>query len=155
MISSNTNAVVHAPTAGASCSRWSLPLLRVAMGLFLLMWGVDKLVAVDGAQQIFERFYLLSAGPTIVRIAGVAEILVALLLMAGMLRRPVAWVVLVANAVSAIASWRQIVDPWGVLGLTRGGTHLFLASIIILAVSVVLVIDADVPHRPSRGPVPL
>jgi hypothetical protein len=55
--------------------------------------------------------------------------------------------VLLVNAVSTLASWRQILDPWGRLGLGPGGTHLFLASIVIMAVSVALVLEAEAARR--------
>lgn len=119
-----------------------MPVLRVGMGLFLLTWGLDKLLAVEGSQTIFERFYMIEAGPSLIQLAGVAEIALALLLAVGLLRRPVAWVVLIVNAVSTLASWRQIIDPWGRLGIAPGGSHLFLASIVIMAVSIVLVLNA-------------
>lgn len=119
-----------------------MPILRIGMGLFLLTWGLDKLLAVEGSQQIFDRFYRIDTGPGLIQMAGLAEIVLAVLLAVGFLRRPVAWVVLVVNAVSTLASWRQILDPWGRLGLGPGGTHLFLASIVIMAVSVVLVLNA-------------
>lgn len=123
-------------------SRWTMPVLRIGMGIFLLTWGLDKLLAVEGSQKIFERFYRIETGPSMIQLAGVAEIVLAMLLAAGLLRRPVAWVVLLVNAVSTIASWRQIIDPWGRLGLAPGGSHLFLASIVIMAVSIVLVLNA-------------
>jgi len=66
------------------------------------------------------------------------------------LRRPVVWIVLVANGVSTLASWRQILDPWGLLGLGPGGTHLFLASIVLMAVSVVLVLEVETERRRRR-----
>lgn len=119
-----------------------MPALRIGMGVFLLAWGLDKLLAVEGSQGIFERFYGIEAGPSLIQIAGVAEMVLAMLLAAGLLRRPVAWLVLIVNAVSTFASWRQIIDPWGRLGLAPGGSHLFLASIVIMAVSVVLVLNA-------------
>lgn len=130
-----------APTS-VPLSRWTMPSLRIGMGLFLLTWGLDKMLAVEGSQRIFERFYRIEAGPSLIQVAGVAEVVLALLLAVGLLRRPVAWVVLIVNAVSTFASWRQIIDPWGRLGLAPGGSHLFLASIVIMAVSVVLVLNA-------------
>ncbi|MDT8342778.1 MAG: hypothetical protein RQ751_14805, partial [Longimicrobiales bacterium] len=78
---------------------------------------------------------LLAAG-------GVAEILLGLALAAGLFRVPVAWIALLVNAVSTGASWRQILDPWGWLGLTDGGTHLFLASIVVMAANVAIVLNA-------------
>ncbi|HUF26193.1 MAG TPA: DoxX family membrane protein [Gemmatimonadaceae bacterium] len=132
----------HVTTPPASLSPWTMPILRGGMGLFLATWGLDKLIAVEGSQRIFTRFYGLDAGPSLVQLAGIAELLLALALAVGLLRRPVAWIVLVVNAVSTVASWRQILDPWGVLGIGQGGSHLFLASIVIMAVSVVLVLNA-------------
>lgn len=121
------------------------------MGLFMFAWGVDKLVAVEGSQRIFAHFYKLPAGPSLIQLAGVAEIILALLLAAALFRRPVAWIVLIVNSISTAASWKQILDPWGVLGVGPGGTHLFLASIVIVAVSAVLVLEADAPRRVPRA----
>jgi uncharacterized membrane protein YphA (DoxX/SURF4 family) len=112
------------------------------MGLFLALWGVDKLTATEGALGIFSSFYGLDVGALVVQGAGVAEILLGVLLAVGLFRIPMAWIALGVNAVSTLASWRQILDPWGWLGLTDGGTHLFLASIVVMAVNVVLVLEA-------------
>lgn len=120
----------------------TMPILRAGMGIFLALWGVDKVVATEGSQRIFSGFYSVDTGPTLVQIAGIAEILLGVALAVGLLRIFTAWVALIANLISTGASWRQIIDPWGLFGLTEGGTHLFLASIVIMAVSVVLVINA-------------
>ncbi len=42
-------------------------------------------------------------------------------------------------------SWRQILDPWGRLGIGPDGSHLFLASVVLTAVSIVLVLEAATP----------
>lgn len=123
-------------------SRWTMPILRISMGVFLALWGVDKLVAASGAQRIFDGFYKMPLGVGAVQLAGVAEVALGLLLAIGLFRAPVAWIALALNTVSTLASWRQILDPWGLLGIGKGGSHLFLASIVLLAVSIVLVLDA-------------
>ena len=74
----------------------------------------------------------------------VAEIVLGVLLAVGLFRVPVAWIALAVNTVSTLGSWRQILDPWGWLGLTEGGAHLFLASIVIMAANVVIVMNARV-----------
>ncbi len=129
-------------TAGVALSRWTMPILRLGMGVFLAYWGADKIVATEGSVGIFSRFYRVETGPSLVQLLGVAEILLGLALAAGLLRVPLAWIQLVVNGVSTLASWKQLIDPWGVFGLTRGGAHLFLASIVITAASIVLVINA-------------
>lgn len=134
-------------------SPWTIPILRVGMGLFLAAWGIDKLLAAEGSQAIFSRFYGVDAGPVLVRAAGVGEIVIAVLLIADWWRVPVVWMQLAMNLVSAFGSWRQILDPWGLLGFTQGGTHLFLASIVVTAVSIVLVLNArdDVAELSALG----
>jgi uncharacterized membrane protein YphA (DoxX/SURF4 family) len=137
------------------------------MGVFLVAWGADKLLATEGSRRIFSGMYSIESGPTLVQLAGVAEMILGAALTVGLLRVIAAWFALVINLISTAASWRQILDPWGVLGLTDGGTHLFLASIVIMAVGVVLVLNAGddtatldrrlgigSPGRPERGRVP-
>lgn len=124
-------------------SRWTMPILRVGMGLFLAYWGADKLMATEDSVGIFSGFYGVETGATLVQAAGVAEIGLGALLVVGLLRVPAAWIQLLVNGVSTVASWRQILDPWAVLGLRDGGNaHLFLASIVVMAASVVLVLNA-------------
>ncbi|MDX1661546.1 MAG: DoxX family protein [Gemmatimonadota bacterium] len=130
-------------------SSWSLPILRIGMGLFLVTWGLDKMFATEGAVGIFSHFYGLDAGALVVQTAGVLEILLGIALAAGLFPVVTSWIQLVVNAISTLASWKQILDPWGVFGLTEGGAHLFLASIVVRAVAVVLVIEA---HAARRSP---
>lgn len=117
-------------------------LLRIGMGIFLAAWGLDKILATEGSVGIFSNFYGVDTGALAIQAFGVAEVLLGFALAVGLFRVPVAWIQLVVNGVSTLASWKQILDPWGVFGLTDGGTHLFLASIVITAASVVLVVNA-------------
>lgn len=123
-------------------SRWTMPALRIGMGLFLAAWGVDKLVATEGSVGIFSNFYGMDLGAVAIQLFGAAEILLGMALAVGLFRIATAWIQLVVSAVSTLASWKQIIDPWGLFGLTDGGTHLFLASIVITAASIVLVLNA-------------
>lgn len=126
----------------ADHSRWTMPLLRIGMGLFLAAWGVDKLVATEGSVGTFSHFYGMDLGAAVLQVFGVAEILLGAALAVGLFRVATAWIQLLVNGVSTVASWKQILDPWGLFGLTDGGTHLFLASIVITAASIVLVLNA-------------
>ena len=128
-------------------SRSTLPILRVGMGIFLITWGLDKWLATEGSVEIFSFFYGLEVGSLVVRVAGALEILLGLALAFGILPVVTAWAQLIVNAIATLASWKQILDPWGVLGLTEGGAHLFLASIVVMAVSIVLVLEARRPRE--------
>lgn len=123
-------------------SRWTTPILRIGMGIFLAAWGVDKLLATEGSIGIFSNFYGVDLGTLAIQVVGVGEILLGLALAAGLFRTFTAWTQLFVNGVSTVASWKQILDPWGALGLTEGGSHLFLASLVITAASIVLVLNA-------------
>ncbi|MGQ0814982.1 MAG: DoxX family membrane protein [Gemmatimonadota bacterium] len=123
-------------------SRWTMPILRIGMGIFLAAWGIDKLVATEGSTGIFSHFYRMNLGALPIQALGAIEVLLGLALAAGLFRVFVAWAQLLVNSVSTLASWKQILDPWGVFGLTDGGAHLFLASIVITAASIVLVLNA-------------
>ena len=112
------------------------------MGIFLVAWGIDKWAVSEGAVGIFSQFYGVDAGQAFVRALGAGEILLGIALGAGLFRVFTAWTQLAVNAVSTLASWRQILDPWGALGLTDGGAHLFLASIVITAASIAIVLNA-------------
>lgn len=134
-------------------SPWTLPILRISMGVFLAVWGLDKWFASEGSVGIFSHFYGLDVGTAVVRTAGTLEIALGIALAVGLFPLVTAWIQLVVNAISTLASWKQILDPWGALGLTEGGTHLFLASILVMAVSVVLVIEAHAARRsPANEP---
>ena len=75
------------PDRSAPLSRMTKPVLRIGMGLILLAWGVDKLAAVQGSQRIFAGFYHITAAPTLVQVAGAAEVLIAIALISGLFRR--------------------------------------------------------------------
>ena len=125
-------------------SSWTMPILRLGMGAFIAAWGLDKLMATEVGQRIFSGAYSVDLGATLVQVAGVAELVLGLALAAGLLRVAAAWVVLAINVASTLSVWRQILDPWGALGLTKGEgvNHLFLASIVVVAASAVLVLNA-------------
>jgi uncharacterized membrane protein YphA (DoxX/SURF4 family) len=125
-------------------SSWTMPTLRFGMGVFIAAWGLDKLMATEVGQRIFSGAYSVNLGATLVQVAGIAEIVLGLALAAGLLRVVTAWLVLAINLTSTLSVWRQILDPWGAIGLTDGDSvnHLFLASIVIVAASVVLVLNA-------------
>ncbi|MGH7556801.1 MAG: DoxX family protein [Gemmatimonadota bacterium] len=92
-------------------SRWTMPILRIGMGVFLIAWGLDKLLATEGSIGIFSHFYGIDVGGAALRFAGAAEVLLGLALAVGILPLVAAWTQLVVNAISTAASWKQILDP--------------------------------------------
>ena len=117
--------------------RWGLLLLRVSTGWLLVMWGLDKFLNVEHGQRVAESFYLgIGAQAVVQNVFGGLEILLGLLVVAGLWRKrayPVTFVVLL---ITALAVWKSILDPWG--WVLDGSQVLFYPSIIIFASAMVL-----------------
>ena len=62
-------------------------ILRVSLGLFLLLWSLDKLVVPEGTVKIFTVFYHLSISPVLASVIGVVEAGLSLLILAGAWKR--------------------------------------------------------------------
>ncbi len=117
--------------------RWSLFALRVSTGWLLVLWGLDKLVNVDHAVRVAERFYLgVGSAAWFLSAFGVLEAIVGVLIVVGLWRRWTYPAMLAMLVVSGLSVWRSILDPWGwVLADTN---VLFYPSLIILAGALVV-----------------
>jgi uncharacterized membrane protein YphA (DoxX/SURF4 family) len=115
----------------------TLAFLRVSVGLLIVFWGLDKIVNVQHAIGISDRFYLGAfSHPALLRAWGVVQTAIGALMIAGLLRRWIYPAVILINGVSLLAVWRSILDPWG--WVLEGTNVLFFPSLIIFAASVLL-----------------
>ncbi|MEO7501247.1 MAG: DoxX family membrane protein [Gemmatimonadaceae bacterium] len=115
----------------------SLLLLRVSIGTLMLVWGADKLVNVAHGLLVSEKFYLgLFSAPGLLKVFGVFQILLGLLVVLGLLRRYSYPVLLAITTATLLGVWRSVVDPHG--WVIAGGNVLFYPSIIIFAGVLVL-----------------
>ncbi len=115
----------------------SLLFLRFSIGMLLVIWCIDKLVNVDHALKVSQKFYWnLFSAPTLISAFGVAEMLLGLLVVVGLARRICYPLMLAILGFGALSTWQSIVDPWG--WVLEGSNVLFYPSLIILAGSVVL-----------------
>jgi len=117
--------------------RLALAVLRVSLGVFLLLWGLEKFVIPAATVRIWSAFYGVTLGAALVPMVGALESALALAITVGLWRRVSYGLGLLLHAVSVFASWRQLIDPWG---LRSGGSpnHLFLAGVPVLAAFLVL-----------------
>ncbi len=111
--------------------RPALFLLRLSLGGFLLLWGVDKLVAPFATVMTFKGFYGLAIDSTLAYIAGILEILLALAIMAGFYKTWSYGLGLLLHSASVIVTHHQWLAPFG-------ENHLFIAALPVLAAFVVL-----------------
>ncbi len=117
--------------------RWALAVLRVSLGVFLLVWGLEKFAIPTATVGIWTKFYGVGLAASLVPVVGALESALALAITVGLWRRASYGLGLLVHAVSVLSSWRQLLDPWG---LRSGGppNHLFLAGVPVLAGFVVL-----------------
>ncbi len=109
----------------------ALLVLRVGLAVFVLLFGLDKLVATGTAQDVYAQFYGLAVSTTLVQVAGVLEILLGLAVLAGFWKTFSYGAGLVLHAASTVATWHELFTPFG-------DNHLFLAAIPTLAAFIAL-----------------
>ncbi len=115
----------------------SLLFLRVSIGILMVLWGMDKLVNVKHGMQVSEAFYFgMFSMPVLIKVFGVLQILLGVLIIVGVARTLLYPALLVITGATVLAVWKSIVDPWG--WVLEGSNVLFYPSLIIFAGSLVL-----------------
>lgn len=132
----------------------SLWVLRIGLGVFLLLFGLDKLVAADAAARIFMQYYGMNLSTTLVYGVGVLEIALALAILAGAWRTLSYGLGFLVHAASTLASYRELLAPFG-------DNHMHLSALPVLAAFAALFLlrhrdslwslDARRTTRPRRG----
>lgn len=97
----------------------------------MVVWGIDKLVDVEGAARLAETFYWgLGTGRGALFVFGYAEIILGLLVVVGWLRWMTWPIMALINGLTLAGVWASVVDPWG-FWLEGGGTMTFYTSSIV------------------------
>lgn len=124
----------------------SLLTLRLGVFIVMLMWTIDKIVRVDHAKIVFEKFYLLTGFENAVMylLAG-AELLLVLAFLAGVKKRLSYGLVFLLHGVSTISSFKQYLNPF------EGGNLLFFAAWPMLAACFTLYVLRDFDRMLSFG----
>ncbi len=104
----------------------ALLILRLGLGVFLLLFGIDKLVAPATTVEVLAQFYGLVVSHGMVYAAGALEILLGLAFLAGLWKTLSYGLGLLLHAVSTLATYQELLSPFG-------ENHLFLAAIPVLA----------------------
>lgn len=114
----------------------ALLMLRVTLGFFLLLWGIEKFVIPERTVGIFGKYYGMTIEVSLAPLIGAAECLLAIAVLAGLWRTWSYGIATLIHAYSVISSWEALIDPWGLIsGQVK---HLFLAGVPVLAAFVVL-----------------
>ena len=127
----------------------SLVILRVALGVFLLVWGRGKFFLTPRSIAIYDYFYGITASEAFAYSLGGLESLLALAIMIGAFRRWSYGIGLLAHSATTVATFRLIVDPWGLI--SGEPQHLYFAAIPILAGFIVLYLLRDLDYFSFDG----
>ena len=104
----------------------ALLVLRFGLGVFLLLWSIDKMVAPEQTAKIFEFFYKTPLPASVAPVVGALEAALSLALLAGLWKTWTYGAALAIHAISTLSTWKQLAAPFG-------ENHLFLAAIPVLA----------------------
>ena len=103
----------------------ALLILRLTLGLFLLLWSIEKLILPSAAAGIAAHFYGVTLPPYASYALGIVELLISLGIVLGAWRTVSYGLGLLIHTVTVIVSWRQLLDPWG---FAKVGNHLWIAT---------------------------
>ena len=150
---------VEFPTRFKKRLSMSLLILRLSLGLFLLLWALEKFILPETTEQIWANFYKIPISGAIVTILAILQTLLAIALIIGFLRPLTYGIALGINGITFISTWQQLLDPWG-LASGQSVNHLFLAGIPVLAGFIALYmlhpwdcwsVDEWLKHKPTRS----
>jgi len=119
----------------------ALAILRVALGLFLLVWGLEKFIVTERSVAIYGYFYGMSVSTAVTYVLGALESVLAVAIIAGAFRRWSYGIGLLVHAATTIVTVRLIIDPWGLI--SGEPQHLYLAAIPILGAFAALYLLRD------------
>lgn len=109
----------------------ALLILRLSLAGFLLLWGLDKLLAPFATVITVMSFYGLSINSTLAMIAGAAEVVLALAMMVGLFKTLSYGLGMLLHISSVIVTHKQWLAPFG-------DNHLFIAALPLLGAFIVL-----------------
>jgi len=109
----------------------ALLILRAGLGVFLLLWSIDKIVAPESTAEIFSFFYGIDLAVSLAPTVGVLEAVLSLAFLAGIWKTWTYGAATAIHAVSTLSTWKQLANPFG-------ENHLFIAAIPVLAAFVAL-----------------
>jgi uncharacterized membrane protein YphA (DoxX/SURF4 family) len=116
----------------------SLLLVRISLGWLMVLWGYDKIANVEHAVRVSEGFYGgVVTGAGIWQVAGVAQVILGLVIVVGAFRRFAYPALLTITGVTLVAVWKSILDPFGLI--SDGGNLIFFPSSTIFFAGLLLV----------------
>ena len=121
----------------------SLLLLRFSTGIYLSLWGIDKLINAEHAVNLSDRFYggLLSSS-ALITVQGVVQVALGLAVVLGLFRGITYWAQLAWYLIGILPIIGYILDPFGAY-LVETGRLTWFPSTTLLFASWVIILFKD------------
>lgn len=118
-------------------------VIRIALGLYILVWGIAKFVQQDFWLQMFPMIYWgLVVGATVLAVFGIVEIVLAAMLILGWKVTIAAWIGFLIQLLTTVAIIGRIAAPYGMVeadpvkpNIVLFGTVVILGAWLALALS--------------------
>ena len=125
---------------GTSTKAASLLTLRIGTGVLLILWGALRVFSPAAGPGLANKYYGGFLDLQSLQIGfGVAEIIIGLLVVAGLFRRVSYLLQALILVPGALILWRYLLDPMGMYLLDKESSQiLFFPSITIAAATLVL-----------------
>ncbi len=116
---------------------YALLLLRISIGILMIIWSLDKLLNPEHSQFVMETHYInVVVSMTLFMVFGLVQIIFGTLVVFGYLRSVAYPLLILGTAVTLVAVFRSVIDPWG--WYFQESNVLFYPSLIIFAGAIVL-----------------
>lgn len=112
----------------------ALAIVRISIGVFFLVWSIEKLVAPEVAQRVFESFYLSQVSPTVAYVLGTIQTVIVLIFLAGLFKTWSYGALLGMHGVSVLSTYERLLNPY------EPPNHLFWAGVPVLGALIALFI---------------
>lgn len=116
---------------------YCLAALRLSIGVFFLVWSLQKVLDPESAQRVFENFYVAIPAETAVLLIGIAQTAVVLAFMAGLFKTWTYGALTAMHAVSTLSTLERLANPY------QPPNALFWAAVPVLAALVLLWVMRD------------
>lgn len=117
--------------------RISLMLMRASIGVFFLVWSVEKLVAPEVARKVFETFYSSPLPIAVSYTLGIVQTIIILIFLAGLLKTWSYGALLGMHSISVFSTYERLLNPY------EPPNHLFWAGVPVLGALVALFLLRD------------
>ncbi len=115
----------------------ALAVMRISIGLFFLVWAIEKLVAPEVTQRVFKAFYFSEIPIAVSYGIGIVQTLIILVFLAGLFKTVSYGALLVMHLFSVLSTYEPLLNPY------EPPNHLFWAGVPVLGALIALFMLRD------------